>query len=246
MSPSALLTAPRVAPSILAADPARLGAEVDEVLAAGARVIHVDVMDGHFVPPITLGPLVVSALRERVAAADALLDVHLMIAAPERQIGEFARAGADVITVHAEATAHAHRALGAVRDAGCMAGLALNPATPVGIVAETAELVDVVLCMSVNPGWGGQAFIPASLGKLARLRAAAGARPVLEIDGGVDAETAAPCAQAGAGLLVAGSAIFGSGDPGTAYRRLAELVDAAYSSSGEPGRETGPAVAREG
>ncbi len=160
----------RIAPSILAADYARLGAQLDEVLAAGARLIHVDVMDGHFVPPITVGPLIVDAIRERVHGAGALLDVHLMIESPERQVGEFARAGADGITVHWEATPHVHYALKAVREAGCRAGLALNPATPTDVVSEVVDAVDHLLCMTVNPGWGGQAFIPESPAKVARLR----------------------------------------------------------------------------
>src|SRR6266540_6940030 len=149
----------RVAPSILSSDFSRLGAQVEEVMAAGARVIHVDVMDGHFVPPITIGPLIVESLREQVSGAGGILDVHLMIERPERQIAEFARAGADVITVHQEATPHVHYALKAVREAGCHAGLAITPATPPETVTEVTDMVDLVLCMTVNPGWGGQEFI---------------------------------------------------------------------------------------
>jgi ribulose-phosphate 3-epimerase len=213
-----------VAPSILSADFARLGAQVDEVLAAGAATIHVDVMDGHFVPPITMGPLVVGALAERVHAAGAVLDVHLMVERPERHVADFAKAGADGITVHAEATPHVHYALAAVRDAGCRAGLAINPGTPAGAVAEVACDVDLVLCMTVNPGWGGQKFLPHSLDKLQRLRALAGAAAVLEVDGGIDADTVGPCAEAGATLFVAGSAVFGADDPGEAVRTLASVV----------------------
>jgi len=213
-----------VAPSILSADFARLGTQVDEVLSAGARVIHVDVMDGHFVPAITVGPLVVSALRERVAAAGAMLDVHLMIDRPERHVAEFARAGADLITIHAEATAHIHYALGAVREAGVACGLALNPSTPPQAVSEVGGDLDLVLCMTVDPGWGGQPFIPASIDKVRRLRALLGAGVALEVDGGIDTATAGPCAQAGASTFVAGSAIFGSPDPASAY---AEIVAAA-------------------
>ena len=217
----------RVAPSILAADYARLGAQLDEVLGAGARVIHVDVMDGHFVPPITIGPLVVDAVRERVHAAGGVLDVHLMIEHPERQIAEFARAGADAITVHWEATPHVHYALEAVREAGCRAGLALNPATPAHAVAEVADALDQVLCMTVNPGWGGQPFISESPGKVARLRELLPAGTALEVDGGIDVESAPPCAEAGATLFVAGSAVMGASDPAEAYARLREAAGAA-------------------
>lgn len=214
-----------VAPSILAADFARLGAQVEEVLSAGARVIHVDVMDGHFVPPISMGPLVVGALADTVHGAGGLLDVHLMIERPERQVAEFARAGADSITVHAEATPHANYALSAIREAGCGAGLALNPSTPVAVMGEVTDLVDVVLCMTVNPGWGGQAFLPASPAKVERLRALVGPGPAVEVDGGIDARTARPCAAAGATLFVAGSAVFGAPDPGAAVREIATVID---------------------
>jgi ribulose-phosphate 3-epimerase len=139
-------------------------------MAAGARVIHVDVMDGHFVPPITIGPLVVGALADQVHDAGGLLDVHLMIERPERQVAEFAKAGADVITVHAEATPHLDHALRAIRDAGCGAGAAINPATPAEVLAGVGDLLDLAVCMSVNPGWGGQPFIEGSLAKLATLR----------------------------------------------------------------------------
>jgi ribulose-phosphate 3-epimerase len=221
-----LLRARRVAPSILSADFARLGAQVEAVMQAGARVIHVDVMDGHFVPPITIGPLVVSALADQVHQAGGMLDVHLMIERPERQIAEFARAGADAIAVHAEATPHLHYALQAVREAGCAAGAAINPATPPSALHEVAELLDLALCMSVNPGWGGQPFIDASLGKLASMRAALPEQVALEVDGGVDQTTAGPCAEQGASLLVAGSAIFGAADPAAAYLRIAEAAGA--------------------
>jgi ribulose-phosphate 3-epimerase len=220
---SSLIRTTRVAPSILSADFARLGAQVDEVLSAGARVIHVDVMDGHFVPPITMGPLVVEALAEQVHGAGGIVDVHLMIEQPERQIAAFASAGADSITVHVETTAHLHRALEMIREAGCTAGAALCPATPAGILAEVAEgPLDLALCMSVNPGWGGQKFIPASLDKLARMRASLPERVALEVDGGIHRDSAEPTARAGANLFVAGSAVFGSDDPAAAY---AELVD---------------------
>lgn len=213
-----------VAPSILAADFARLGAQVAEVLDAGARTIHVDVMDGHFVPALSMGPAVVSALADQVRGVGGYLDVHLMVERPERHVEEFARAGADGITVHFEATPHANYALAAVRGAGCRPGLALNPGTPVGAVEELVEDLDVLLCMTVNPGWGGQAFLPGSVAKLERARAAIGGRPALEVDGGIDAGTAGPCARAGATVFVAGSAVFGAEDPGTAFRAIADAV----------------------
>jgi ribulose-phosphate 3-epimerase len=153
--------------------------------------------------------------------------VHLMIEAPERQVAEFARAGADGITIHVEATPHVHYALKAVHESGCRAGLALNPATPTAALAEVSETLDLALCMTVNPGWGGQGFIPTSPGKVARLRQLVPASKALEVDGGIDAETAPPCAEAGASLFVAGSAVLGSDDPGEAYRRLAEAAGAA-------------------
>ena len=213
-----------IAPSILSADFARLGEQVDAVLGAGARVIHVDVMDGHFVPPLTMGPLVVSALRPAVHRAGAILDVHLMVERPERHIDDFAAAGADVIHVHFEATPHVNYTLSAIHAAGCRAGLAINPGTPVEAFQEVAGLVDVALCMTVNPGWGGQPFITASLDKIARLRELLPDTVRVEIDGGVDAETAGPCAEAGAEIFVAGSAVFGAADPVAAFNELARAA----------------------
>ncbi len=209
-----------VAPSILSADFSRLGEQVGAVLEAGAAVIHVDVMDGHFVPPITMGPLVVEALKPLTEQARALLDVHLMIERPERQIEAFASAGADNITIHAEATPNVHYTLGAIRAAGCTAGLALNPATPPGIVGELLGDVDLILCMTVNPGWGGQPFLEKSPERVRRMRELAGPDVVLEVDGGIGVGTAARCAAAGATLFVAGSAVFGAEDPGDAVRRI--------------------------
>jgi ribulose-phosphate 3-epimerase len=218
-----------VAPSILSADFSRLGAQVSEVLEAGATVIHVDVMDGHFVPPLTMGPLVVSAIADLVHDHGAVVDVHLMVERPERHVAEFAKAGADGITVHVEATPHVHYAIQHVRDAGCRAGLALNPGTPAHAIAELVEDVDLVLCMTVNPGWGGQPFIPTSPGKIARLRALLHDTTVLEVDGGVDEDTVGSCARAGSGLFVAGSAVFGRPDPGEAVRAIAEAAGATSS-----------------
>jgi ribulose-phosphate 3-epimerase len=215
------MTPTGVAPSILAADFARLGDQVAAVLDAGAQTIHVDVMDGHFVPPISMGALVVDALREQVHAAGAVIDVHLMVERPERHITNFAKAGADHITIHAEATPHVHYALQAVREAGCTAGLALCPATPVGAASEVVADLDLLLCMTVNPGWGGQSFLPASLGKLERLRALLGPGVAIEVDGGIDAATAGPCAGAGATAFVAGTALFGAPDPAEAFREIA-------------------------
>lgn len=214
------MPAPRIAPSILSADFGRLRAQVEEIIGAGASVIHIDVMDGHFVPPLSMGPPVVSALRE----LGAMLDVHLMVERPERQVADFASAGADQITIHAEATPHVHYALAAIRDAGCKAGLALNPGTPVGAL-EGVEL-DCALVMTVNPGWGGQAFIPTSLEKVRRVRELVGPDVDVEVDGGVDARTAGPCAEAGATLFVAGSAIFGQADPAAAYAAIAAAAGA--------------------
>jgi ribulose-phosphate 3-epimerase len=213
-----------VAPSILAADFGRLGDEVAAVMAAGARVIHVDVMDGHFVPTISMGPPVVAGLAAQVHEAGGLLDVHLMIERPERHVIEFATAGADVITIHAEATPHVHYTLSAVREAGCRAGLAICPSTPVAAVSEVAGELDLALCMTVNPGWGGQAFLPWTVAKVERLRALVGSGPAVEVDGGIDARTAATCAAAGASMFVAGSAVFGASDPGAAYREIASAT----------------------
>jgi ribulose-phosphate 3-epimerase len=213
-----------VAPSILSADFARLGAQVAEVMDAGARVIHVDVMDGHFVPPITMGPLVASAIADQVHDAGGAIDVHLMVERPADHVEEFARAGADCITAHFEADPHIHRTLGHVREAGCLAGVAINPGTPADAVRELDAAADLVLCMSVNPGWGGQSFIEGSPDKVRRIREAVAA-PVIEMDGGIDADTVGGVAEAGATLFVAGSAVFGAPNPGEAFQRIAAAAD---------------------
>jgi ribulose-phosphate 3-epimerase len=204
------LTERHVAPSILSADFTQLVAQVHEVMNAGARVIHCDVMDGHFVPPITFGPMVVAALRDALPD-DAYLDVHLMIERPERQVEEFAKAGADGITIHAEA--------------GCKAGLVVCPGTPPDYYAEVD--VDLALIMTVNPGWGGQTFIRSQLDKIRRVREILGDGVPIEVDGGVNAETAAECAEAGATWFVAGSAIFGSDDPAATVREIAKAAGCA-------------------
>ena len=216
----------RVAPSILAADFARLGAQVEEVMAAGARVIHVDVMDGHFVPPISIGALVASSLCEQVHAAGAVLDVHLMVERPERHIDDFVAAGADSISVHWESTPNVHYSLSAVRDAGLKAGLAINPATPPELTTGLTDELDHVLCMTVNPGWGGQPYIESSTAKVARLRELLPDSMPIQVDGGIDAATASLTAAAGATLFVAGSSIFARDDPAAAYREIAAAAGA--------------------
>ncbi|HZN95910.1 MAG TPA: ribulose-phosphate 3-epimerase [Myxococcales bacterium] len=214
--------APRllVAPSILSADFGRLAEEVKAVEAAGADWIHVDVMDGRFVPSITLGPLVVEAIRR---ATRLPLDVHLMIVEPERHVADFVKAGASTVTVHVEACPHLHRTLEQIRGLGAMPSVTLNPATPLSSIEEVLGEVGMVLVMSVNPGWGGQSFIPASVEKVRRLRAmldARGAKARVEVDGGINPQTARQVVAAGADVLVAGNAVFRAPD----YRKaIADL-----------------------
>jgi ribulose-phosphate 3-epimerase len=221
-----LFDSPQVAPSILSADFGHLSDQVGVVMDAGARVIHVDVMDGHFVPPITIGPLVLEAIAGQIHEVGGFADVHLMIERPERHVDEFVKAGADSITVHYEATPHVHYALSKIKDAGCRASLAINISTPPEVVTELVDELDMVLCMTINPGWGGQKLVESSYGKLERLRRLLPDGIPIEVDGGIDPETAPRTAAAGARVFVAGSYVFGADDPAAAYRELAESVGA--------------------
>lgn len=218
----------RIAPSILSADFARLGEEVRAVAAAGADLVHFDVMDNHYVPNLTVGPLVCAALRRHVKIP---LDVHLMVEPVDRLVPEFAKAGADIISFHPEASRHVDRTIGLIKESGCKAGLVLNPATPVSCLDHTLEKLDLVLLMSVNPGFGGQQFIASVLPKIAEVRrridatAAATGRPIwLEVDGGVKTDNIADIARAGADTFVAGSAIFGAKDYAATIRQMRERL----------------------
>jgi len=215
----------KIAPSILSADFAKLGDEIKEVERGGADWIHVDVMDGHFVPNITIGPLIVDAIRPHTTLP---LDVHLMIEKPEQYVPVFAKAGADWITVHAEACTHLHRVIHLIKEQGVKAGVALNPATPLSAIEEVLEDLDMVLIMTVNPGFGGQSFIENTLSKITRLRNMLDARGLqhvhIEVDGGVNEETVARVVQAGADVLVAGSAVFGQQDRKAAMERIRDRM----------------------
>jgi ribulose-phosphate 3-epimerase len=209
-----------IAPSILSADFTRLGEQISAIEQAGAAYVHVDVMDGHFVPNLTIGPFIVEWVRRSTQLP---IDAHLMIENPDNFIGAFADAGANLISVHPEATYHLHRTINYIRQAGCQAGVVLNPATPLAMIEEVLNDVDYVLVMSVNPGFGGQKFIPSTLEKLRRLRTliqTSGSRARIEIDGGIGLENAATVVAAGAEILVAGSAVFGKPDPAKALREL--------------------------
>ncbi|RJQ46437.1 MAG: ribulose-phosphate 3-epimerase [Gaiellales bacterium] len=224
------MTTYQLAPSILSADFYRLGEQVRLVMDAGVRVIHVDVMDGHFVPNITIGPFIVEAISEQVHDAGGVLDCHLMISEPDDYIDTFARAGADWINVHAEACDHLNMTLSRIRDAGCKAGVTINPATPLVAIQEAAGDIDFALMMTVNPGFSGQGFIESVVPKIARARTLLPPGVGLQVDGGISIETIGKVLPTGANNFVAGSAVYGAPDPAAAARELMEAM-AAYSAS---------------
>ncbi|MHB8793590.1 MAG: ribulose-phosphate 3-epimerase [Thermoleophilia bacterium] len=215
-----LITSYQLAPSILSADFSRLGEDIKRVMDAGVRVIHVDVMDGQFVPNITIGPVVIEGIRDLVHEGGGVLDVHLMIDAPERYIEDFAKAGSDWICVHAEACTHLNMTLSQIRAAGCKAGVSLNPATPLNVLQEVTGDIDFALMMTVNPGFSGQKFIASVLPKIARARQLLPENVGLEVDGGVAPDTIEAVLDTGANLFVAGSAVFGAEDQAEAARGL--------------------------
>ncbi|TDJ23791.1 MAG: ribulose-phosphate 3-epimerase [Gammaproteobacteria bacterium] len=222
---------PWIAPSILAADFTRLGAEINDVLAAGADIIHFDVMDNHYVPNLSIGPLVLNSLRK--SGIDCLIDVHLMVKPVDRLIGDFLEAGATIVSVHPETTEHLHRTLNVIRKGGAQPGIVFNPATPLTVLAEVIELVDLVLIMSVNPGFGGQSFIESSIQKLQAARTLieqSGRQVRLEVDGGIKPANIARVAAAGADTFVAGSAIFASDDYAATIREMREALNGTAKS----------------
>ena len=230
------MSAPWIAPSILSADFARLGAEVDAVLAAGADIVHFDVMDNHYVPNHTVGPLVCQALRKHGVKAP--IDVHLMVEPVDRIVPDFAAAGATLISFHPEASAHVDRTIALIRESGCQPGLAFNPATPLDWLDYTIDKIDLVLLMSVNPGFGGQQFIPGVLSKIAEVRRrvrASGREIRIEVDGGIKADNIAEVARAGADTFVAGSAIFGSGDYAATIKSLRAGIAAGTRAAASAG-----------
>ena len=235
MKPNAATQPTVIAPSILSANFARLGEEVDNVLAAGADWVHFDVMDNHYVPNLTIGPLVCEALRKHGVTAP--IDVHLMVQPVDRIVPDFAQAGASLISFHPEASSHVHRTIQLIKSHGCQAGLVLNPGTPVEVLDYVLDELDMVLLMSVNPGFGGQAFIPSTLDKLRRVREridASGRAIRLEIDGGVKADNIAAIADAGADTFVAGSAIFNAPDYADVIGRMKAAVDGVRTGTGAP------------
>jgi ribulose-phosphate 3-epimerase len=210
-----------IAPSLLACDFSQLGRQIELVMDAGAKVIHFDSMDGNFVPPITIGPLIAESISDLVHSRGGILDCHLMVERPERHVEAFAKAGADVITVHPEATPHIHYTLQMIRAAGCNAGIVINPGTSIDAVEPVADIIDLCLVMSVNPGWGGQSYVPSSTERIAHLRGMLPPEVAMEVDGGITLETIDEAREAGVDVFVAGSSVFGAADPAAAFKALA-------------------------